>query len=94
MTGCSTSCAQASLATTTAHIISLLSNPSELSNARKPLVISLDAFDLFTQRPRQALLYCLLDAVQAGSYPAGLAVIGLTSRLVSLHFPVRHREPS
>lgn len=41
----------------------------------------LDQFDLFAKRARQALLYCLLDAVQAGSYTRGLAVVGLTSRV-------------
>ena len=63
-----------------AHIIALLSNTAS-TGTRKPLVITLDDFDLFTARPRQALLYCLLDAVQAASYGAGLAVVGLTSRV-------------
>ncbi|KAI3479240.1 hypothetical protein L1887_58671 [Cichorium endivia] len=63
-----------------AHIIALLSNTAS-KGARKPLVITLDDFDLFTARPRQALLYCLLDAVQAASYGAGLAVVGMTSRV-------------
>lgn len=70
-----------------AHIIALLSNTASTSTSisnsskRKPLIITLDEFDLFTARPRQALLYCLLDAVQAASYSAGLAVVGLTSRI-------------
>lgn len=67
-----------------AHIIALLSNTaaqSATNGGRKPLIITLDDFDLFTARPRQAMLYCLLDAVQAASYGAGLAVIGLTSRV-------------
>ncbi|GAC99488.1 hypothetical protein PHSY_007090 [Pseudozyma hubeiensis SY62] len=73
-----------------AHIIALLSNTSSTSSSndnsnpkagRKPLIITLDDFDLFTARPRQAMLYCLLDAVQAASYGAGLAVVGLTSRV-------------
>ncbi|PWY97238.1 hypothetical protein BCV70DRAFT_195760 [Testicularia cyperi] len=71
-----------------AHIIALLSNAggssgtsSSTSTRRKPLIITMDDFDLFTSRPRQALLYCLLDAVQAASYGAGLAVVGLTSRV-------------
>ncbi len=63
-----------------AHIIALLSTSSG-AGARKPLIITLDEFDLFTARPRQAMLYCLLDAVQAASYGAGLAVVGLTSRV-------------
>ncbi|EPQ29216.1 uncharacterized protein PFL1_03503 [Pseudozyma flocculosa PF-1] len=72
-----------SLSNIISHIISLLSTSSRAAGAstRKPLVVSLDDFDLFTARPRQALLYCLLDAVQAGSYGAGLAVVGLTSRV-------------
>lgn len=73
-----------------ANIIALLSNTSSASatnsstaagGGRKPLIITLDDFDLFTARPRQAMLYCLLDAVQAASYGAGLAVVGLTSRV-------------
>ncbi|KAJ9476449.1 Origin recognition complex subunit 4 [Pseudozyma hubeiensis] len=69
-----------------AHIIALLSNTSSNADSntkagRKPLIITLDDFDLFTARPRQAMLYCLLDAVQAASYGAGLAVVGLTSRV-------------
>ncbi|TKY90963.1 hypothetical protein EX895_000961 [Sporisorium graminicola] len=73
-----------------ANIIALLSNTASASatnsstaagGGRKPLIITLDDFDLFTARPRQAMLYCLLDAVQAASYGAGLAVVGLTSRV-------------
>lgn len=75
-----------------AHIIALLSNTASTSATitdanrsskatRKPLIITLDDFDLFTARPRQAMLYCLLDAVQAASYGAGLAVVGLTGRV-------------
>lgn len=67
-----------------AHIIALLSNASSSASgegSKKPLVIVLKDFDLFTARPRQALLYCLLDAVQAASYGAGLAVVGVTSRV-------------
>jgi origin recognition complex subunit 4 len=53
------------------------------SNSKKslPLIVTLDSFDLYTSRPRQALLYVLLDAVQAGSYTPGLCVVGMTSRL-------------
>lgn len=72
-----------------ANIIALLSNTTSTSasnssnstGGRKPLIVTLDDFDLFTARPRQAMLYCLLDAVQAASYGAGLAVVGLTSRV-------------
>lgn len=55
------------------------SSTSSTSSA-KPLVITLDSFDLLTARPRQALLYCLLDAVQSGSYRPGLAIVGMTRR--------------
>lgn len=57
------------------------SKKDSTSKASLPLIISLDSFDLFTSRPRQALLYCLLDTVQAGSYTSGLSVIGMTRRV-------------
>ena len=71
---------QSSLANTTSTILTLLSTGA---NAKKslPLIITLSSFDLYTSRPRQALLYVLLDAVQAGSYTPGLCVVGMTSRL-------------
>lgn len=50
-------------------------------NTGRPLIIVLSALELLTARPRQALLYVLLDAVQAGSYMPGLCVLGLTSRV-------------
>jgi origin recognition complex subunit 4 len=54
---------------------------SQLTTLKKPVVVSLDAFDLFAAHPRQALLYCLLDTVQscrAGEGRNGLLVIGST----------------
>ena len=56
----------------------------------RPVVVVLDAFNIFTEQPRQALLYCLFDTVQscrAGSASnRGLAVIGLTSRIDVVNF--------
>ncbi|PVG04578.1 hypothetical protein CPB86DRAFT_746443 [Serendipita vermifera] len=54
---------------------------SQLTSLKKPVVVALDAFDLFAAHPRQALLYCLLDTVQscrAGDGRNGLLVIGST----------------
>ncbi|TDL29491.1 hypothetical protein BD410DRAFT_679314, partial [Rickenella mellea] len=66
----------------TSHLPSLISSLSSLS---RPVVILIDAFDLFTGHARQALLYCLLDAVQScrtgGEGNRGIAVVGLTSRV-------------
>ncbi|WFD20960.1 origin recognition complex subunit 4 [Malassezia caprae] len=72
------------MAATLSHILSLLTS-SALSSSH-PLVILLDQFDLFTQRPRQALLYCLLDAVQMNSYEPGMLVLGMTSRVDAADF--------
>ena len=50
----------------------------------RPVIVVLDAFDLFALHPRQSLLYCLLDTVQncrASSESRGIAVIGITSRV-------------
>lgn len=50
----------------------------------RPTIVLVDAFDLFSLHPRQALLYCLLDTVQAcqsAQGNKGLAVVGLTSRV-------------
>ncbi|KAG9127414.1 hypothetical protein FRC07_014093 [Ceratobasidium sp. 392] len=55
-----------------------------LARQVKPVVVVLDAFDLFAEHARQALLYCLLDTVQscrAGEGSRGLAVVGVTSRV-------------
>jgi origin recognition complex subunit 4 len=45
----------------TAHLPSLIGT---LPTLGRPVVVVLDAFDLFALHPRQALLYCLLDTVQ------------------------------
>lgn len=55
-----------------------------LSTLDRPVIVVLDAFDLFALHPRQSLLYCLLDAVQncrASSKNRGIAVIGITNRV-------------
>lgn len=55
-----------------------------LSTLDRPVIVVLDAFDLFALHPRQSLLYCLLDTVQnsrASSRNRGIAVIGITSRV-------------
>ncbi|KAF9567307.1 hypothetical protein CPC08DRAFT_733113 [Agrocybe pediades] len=55
-----------------------------LLTLKRPVIVILDAFDLFALHPRQSLLYCLLDTVQncrATSENRGIAVIGMTSRV-------------
>jgi origin recognition complex subunit 4 len=55
-----------------------------LSTLDRPVIVVLDAFDLFALHPRQSLLYCLLDTVQncpASSGNRGIAVIGITNRV-------------
>ncbi|KZO96078.1 hypothetical protein CALVIDRAFT_482078 [Calocera viscosa TUFC12733] len=48
----------------------------------RPLVVVLSEFDVFCMRPRQALLYVLLDAVQSlRGGGVGIAVIGMTARI-------------
>lgn len=71
------------LSATLSHILSLLTRTSSTGETshKRPLVIVLDQFEQFAQRPRQALLYCLLDAVQAASYAPGLLIIGLSTRV-------------
>lgn len=63
---------------------------SALPTLPRPVVVLLDAFNIFTEQPRQALLYCLLDTVQscrAGSASnRGLAVVGLTTRVDVVNF--------
>ena len=46
-----------------------------------PVLFVLDEFDLFALHPRQSFLYCLLDIVQGNRRRAGMAVLGLTSRV-------------
>ncbi|EJT99818.1 hypothetical protein DACRYDRAFT_81387 [Dacryopinax primogenitus] len=49
---------------------------------QRPLVVLLSEFDVFCLRPRQALLYVLLDAVQGlRGGGMGIAVVGMTSRI-------------
>lgn len=57
---------------------------SLLPTLARPVLVVLDAFDLFAQHARQSLLYCLLDTVQSchvGRGNNGVAVVGATSRL-------------
>jgi origin recognition complex subunit 4 len=67
------------------HLLALLTAPSP-----RAIIVVIDEFDLFTEHARQALLYCLLDVVQAvqtgpvESTPRGIAVIGLTARVDTL----------
>lgn len=52
---------------------------SQLTSLKRPVIVVLDAFDLFVAHPRQALLYCLLDTAQscrAGDGRNGLLVVG------------------
>ncbi|KAF8913928.1 origin recognition complex subunit 4 C-terminus-domain-containing protein [Gymnopilus junonius] len=63
------------------HLHSLI---PALLTVNRPVVVILDAFDLFALHPRQSLLYCLLDTVQncrASAESRGIAVIGMTSRV-------------
>ena len=64
------------MSATLAHLLGLLS-----SATGAPLVVLLDQFDAMVQRVRQSFMYCLLDAVQSGSYIPGFAVVGLTCRI-------------
>lgn len=55
-----------------------------LLTLKRPVIVILDAFDLFALHPRQSLLYCLLDTVQncrASVDNRGIAVVGITSRV-------------
>lgn len=69
------------------HLPSLI---AALPTLPRPVVVLLDAFNIFTEQPRQALLYCLLDTVQScragSSSQRGLAVVGLTSRIDVINF--------
>ncbi|KAJ3815500.1 origin recognition complex subunit 4 C-terminus-domain-containing protein [Lentinula lateritia] len=68
----------------TAHMHSLIACIPTLG---RPTIVILDAFDLFTDHPRQSFLYSLLDTVQscrAGGRNKGLAVVGVTSRMDTL----------
>ena len=57
------SAVMSTMSTTLAHLLGLLT-----SSTGAPLVVVLDQFDEMAQRVRQSFMYCLLDAVQSGSY--------------------------
>ncbi|KAJ3741091.1 origin recognition complex subunit 4 C-terminus-domain-containing protein [Lentinula detonsa] len=72
------------LSVPTAHMHSLIACIPTLG---RPTIVILDAVDLFTNHPRQSLLYSLLDTVQscrAGGGNKGMAVIGVTTRMDTL----------
>lgn len=73
------------MAATLSHILSLLTGSAQAPSSH-PLIVVLDQFDLLTQRQRQALLYCLLDAAQANTYAPGMLVLGMTSRVDAADF--------
>lgn len=56
--------------------------PPPATLTSQPLVIVVDEFDLFAQHPRQSFLYCLLDIVQGNRRRGGVAVIGISARVV------------
>ncbi|KAG2077387.1 hypothetical protein BDR04DRAFT_1066045 [Suillus decipiens] len=61
---------------------------SALTTLSRPVVVILDAFDLFALHARQALLYCLLDTAQScrvGQGHNGIAVIGVTTRIDTIN---------
>jgi origin recognition complex subunit 4 len=67
------------------HLPALISVLPTLS---RPVVVILDAFDLFALHARQALLYCLLDTAQScrvGQGHNGIAVIGVTTRIDTIN---------
>ncbi|KAG2156091.1 origin recognition complex subunit 4 C-terminus-domain-containing protein [Suillus clintonianus] len=67
------------------HLPALISVLTTLS---RPVVVILDAFDLFALHARQALLYCLLDTAQScrvGQGNNGIAVIGVTTRIDTIN---------
>ncbi|KAG8904363.1 hypothetical protein FRB99_001864 [Tulasnella sp. 403] len=92
-TGASTSMPVSAEMIPPTHLPSLIST---LVTLPRPTIVVLDAFDLFALHPRQALLYCLLDTVQAchahsnraggrGTTASGIAVIGVTTRIDCLN---------
>ncbi|KAI0028465.1 origin recognition complex subunit 4 C-terminus-domain-containing protein, partial [Vararia minispora EC-137] len=67
------------------HLPTLISS---LPTLGRPTVLVLDAFDLFAEHGRQALLYCLLDTAQscrAGTDTKGIAIVGVTARVDTLN---------
>ena len=65
-----------SFAETLAFLLEALKAGSSTSS--KPILITIDHFDLFTSHKKQTLLYNLFDISQSGQTP--LSVVGLTSR--------------
>ncbi|KZW04067.1 hypothetical protein EXIGLDRAFT_758368 [Exidia glandulosa HHB12029] len=66
----------------------ILSLVARLPSLPRPVVVVIDALDLFTAHARQALLYCLFDTAQSiriDSKAKGLAVIGVTSRVDTIN---------
>ncbi|KAJ1983407.1 origin recognition complex subunit 4 [Dimargaris cristalligena] len=63
-------------AETLLHLLAVLQGGDRTGT---PLIFILDEFDLFTQHPKQTLLYTLFDLVQ--SQPQPMAVFGITPRL-------------
>ena len=67
-------------------LLALLSHPAELSatdleadHAARSVIFIIDEFDLFTNHPRQTLLYNLFDIAQSRKAP--IAVLGLTTKV-------------
>ncbi|KAG1833170.1 origin recognition complex subunit 4 C-terminus-domain-containing protein [Suillus variegatus] len=61
---------------------------SALTTLSRPVIVILDAFDLFALHARQALLYCLLDTAQScrvGQGHNGIAVIGVSTRIDTIN---------
>ncbi|KAJ1657875.1 origin recognition complex subunit 4 [Dispira simplex] len=60
-------------------LVYLLSFLKKGGRKENPIVFILDEFDLFSQHPKQTLLYTLFDVVQSHQLP--VLVIGITARL-------------
>lgn len=65
--------------------------PTPTERAR-PLIVVLDEFDQWADGDRQRFLYTLLDIVQGNRRKGGMAVIGLSSAVVSLDRSDRHHS--
>lgn len=62
---------------------STASSSSATLDRSKPLIFILDDFDRFAERDeRQSFLYCLLDIVQSKRRKGGMAVVGVSTRVV------------
>jgi origin recognition complex subunit 4 len=67
------------------HLPTLISS---LPTLGRPTILVLDAFDLFAEHGRQALLYCLLDTAQScrvGADTKGIAIVGVTACVDTLN---------